>query len=123
MSHRVEKVSAQLREELSQILAREIHDPRVALVSVVDVVVTADLSSARVHVSTLGDDAERAASMQALEHAKGFIRRELSERLRSNFRRMPELKFIDDRNIEYAVHISKMLDEILPAGERETDEG
>ncbi|MHB8508485.1 MAG: 30S ribosome-binding factor RbfA [Candidatus Dormibacteria bacterium] len=124
MSHRVEKVAAQLREELSAILAREVKDPRVQRVGVLGVEVSADLSFARVHVSTIGDDDERRGMMEALGHARGFIRHELAERLKSNFRRVPEIRFIDDRNTEYAVHISKMLEEILPAGGgEEPDEG
>jgi ribosome-binding factor A len=113
MSHRVDKVAAQLREELSEILSR-LSDPRVGLVSVIEVEVTPDLASARVKVSSLGDDEEHRARMEALEHARGFVRRELARRLRSNLRRVPEIRFIDDRNIEYAVHISQVLDEILP---------
>jgi ribosome-binding factor A len=113
MSHRIDKVAAQLREELSEILAG-LSDPRVGLVSVVEVEVSPDLARARVHVSSLGDDDEHRARMDALEHARGFIRRELAHRLRSNLRRVPEIRFIDDRNIEYAVHIAKVLDEILP---------
>jgi ribosome-binding factor A len=112
MPHRVDKVSAQLREEISDILSR-LSDPRVGLVSVVDVDVSPDLANARVRVSSLGDGEAHKARMEALDHARGFVRRELAHRLRS-LRRIPEIRFVDDHNIEYAVHISKVLDEILP---------
>ena len=108
MPHRVDKVAAQLREELSEILARRVHDPRVARMTVQEVDVSPDLQNARVRVSTLGSDAERADGLKALEHARGFIRHELAHRLRT-LRRVPELRFVDDRNIEYAVHIGEVM--------------
>ena len=114
MAHRVEKVAAQLRAELSDILSREMRDPRVGLASIVDVDVSPDLASARVHVSRLGSDEEHTAMMAALEHARGYIRHELAERLRGNLRRVPELRFVDDRNIEYATHISNVLRGLEP---------
>jgi len=109
MAHRVEKVAAQLQEELSAILVREVKDPRLTLISVVEVDVSPDLRNARVHVSTLGGERERMVMMEVLEHARGFIRHELAERLRSNMRRVPELRFVSDRNIEYAAHINEVL--------------
>jgi ribosome-binding factor A len=114
MGHRVDKVAAQLHEEISDILSRRVHDPRLALLNVVEVTLTPDLRTARVHVSTLAAEPERKAIMEALEHARGFVRRELAERLRSNLRRVPEIVFVDDRNIEYAIHIGQVLKEILP---------
>src|SRR6266851_1985369 len=111
MPHRVDKVAAQLREELSEILSQRVRDPRVGMMTVVDVDVSPDLRTARVRVSTLGSDAERRQAMEALEHARGFVRRQLALRLRS-LRRVPELRFVDDRNIEYAVHIGQVIQEL-----------
>jgi ribosome-binding factor A len=115
MSHRVDKVASQLREEISDILVRRLKDPRVGFVSVVGVDVAPDLSNARVKVSSLGSDEERQAAVQALEHARGFIRHELRVRLRE-MRRIPELRFVDDHNIEYAAHIGEVIEQIK-AGE------
>lgn len=114
MGHRVDKVAAQLQEEIGDILSRRVHDPRLALVNVVEVTVTPDLRLARVHVSALASEPDRKAIMEALGHARGFVRHELAERLRSNLRRVPEIVFVDDHNIEYAVHIGQVLKEILP---------
>jgi ribosome-binding factor A len=119
MAHRVDKVAAQLQEELSAIIAREIDDPRLQLVSVTGVDVSPDLRNARAHVSTLGGDEKRRDALAALEHARGFIRHELAARLRNNLRRVPEVRFVDDRNIEYAVHIGQVIntlhhDEVPP---------
>jgi ribosome-binding factor A len=120
MPHRVDKVAAQLREEISAILSQRLKDPRLGLVSVIEVDISPDLGNARVHVSTLGGEDERQELMKALEHARGFIRHELAVRLR-NLRRVPDIRFVDDRNIEYAVHIGRVLESIhAEEGERDS---
>lgn len=118
-THRTEKVAAQLQFELSEVL-RDLRDPRLGLITVIAVDVTPDLRRAHVRVSTLGGDAEHRELMKALDHARGFVRHELALRLRNNLRRVPELDFVDDRNTEYAVHITEVL-ESLHQGEREQD--
>src|SRR5579859_144323 len=111
MSVRVDKVAAQLRDEISEILGRRLGDPRVSLVSVIGVDLSPDLRNAKVHVSALGDEAARGEAMAALEHARGFVRHELATQMR-NLRRIPDLQFIDDRNTEYALHISEVIEQI-----------
>jgi len=110
-THRVDKVAAQLQVEISRILAHRLRDPRVGLISVVDVDLSPDLRLARVRVSTLGGDKDHAELMVVLEHARGFIRRELAGSLR-NLRRVPDIRFVDDRNMEYAVHIDELIEQI-----------
>jgi ribosome-binding factor A len=111
MSVRVDKVAAQLRDEIGVILSRRLSDPRLALVSVVGVDLSPDLRNARVHVSAIGDETERGAAIAALDHARGFIRRELAAQMRS-LRRIPEIKFVDDHNMEYAIHIGEVIEQI-----------
>ena len=111
MGHRVDKVAAQVQAELSAVL-RELDDPRVRMASIIEVDLSPDLRNARVRCSTLGGDAEHAEMMAALTRARGHIRHELAARLRNNLRRVPELSFVDDRNIEYAVHIGTILEEL-----------
>jgi len=115
--HRVDKVAAQLQEEISAVL-RALDDPRVAMATVVNVDVSPDLRRARVHVSTLGGDAEHLEMIAALTRARGHVRHELAARLRNNLRRVPDLSFVDDRNIEYAVHIGALM-ETLHEADRE----
>lgn len=93
-------------------MLRTLNDPRLALASVVDVDVTPDLGLARVRISTLGGDAEHGELMAALGRARGHIRHELATRLRNNLRRVPQLTFVDDRNIEYAVRIGSLMDSL-----------
>ena len=86
MSRRTERVNDLLREEISDLLRTELHDPRIGgLVTVTHVDVSPDLRRADVYVSVLGTDEERASTMAALEHARPFLRRELSRRLQLRY--------------------------------------
>ena len=108
MSRRTDRVSDVLRAELSDLLLREVHDPRVKLASVTAVEVTPDLRRAVVRVSVLGDDAQRQEAIDGLRHAKGFLRTELAHRLRT--RATPELVFELDRGAEHSQRISDILE-------------
>ncbi|MFN2462735.1 MAG: 30S ribosome-binding factor RbfA [Candidatus Dormibacteria bacterium] len=112
MTHRVDKVSAQVQAELSDVL-RGLNDPRLNLATIMDVEVSRDLQHARVRVSTLGGEAEHGEMMAALERARGHVRHELAARLRNNLRRVPAIQFIDDRNTEYAVQMGALIDETV----------
>jgi ribosome-binding factor A len=108
VSRRTDRVSDLLRAELSDLLLREIHDPRVKLASVTAVEVTPDLRRALVRISVLGDDAQRQEAIDGLRHAKGFLRKELAHRLRT--RATPELVFELDRGAEHSQRISDILE-------------
>lgn len=99
-----------LREELTDIIRREVRDPRLGFWSITRVDVPTDLRSARVYVSVLGSDEERTATLAALRSAAGFIRFHLKPRLR--MRQIPELDFRDDRSMEHADAIGRTLREI-----------
>jgi ribosome-binding factor A len=108
VSRRTDRVSDVLRAELSDLLLREVHDPRVKLASVTAVEVTSDLRRAVVRISALGDDAQRQETIEGLRHAKGFLRTELAHRLR--LRATPELVFELDRGAEHSQRISDLLE-------------
>jgi ribosome-binding factor A len=111
-SHRVERVAAQLREEISQIIIRDLKDPRIGMATISEVKLSPDLRSATVKVSVVDDDAAaRQAAIDGLDHAKGFIRRELGSRL-SNLRFAPDLHFQLDEGVAYSVRVSKLLREV-----------
>ena len=112
-SYRQNQVGQQVREEIMQIIRRDLKDPRIGFVSITAVRMSPDLRSARVRVSVLGDEAETKASLKGLESAKGLIRHELGRRL-ENLKFSPDLIFEVDPSIEYSVRISKKLREILP---------
>lgn len=105
---RRERVAELLREEISQLMMREMKDPRVRLASVSSVQVSPDLRQARVMVSALGADEERTAVVAAMRHAEGFVRAQLGNRLES-LRSIPHLRFELDESIAYSVRISSML--------------
>lgn len=110
MSRRTRQVGEFLREELTDIIRREVKDPRIGFMSLTAVDVSPDLRSARVFVSVLGTDEERAATLAALRSASGFIRHHLKPRLR--MRQIPELDFRDDRSMEHAARIAETISEI-----------
>lgn len=110
MSRRTRQVGEFLREELTDIIRREVKDPRIGFMSVTRVDVTPDLRHAAVYISVLGTDDERADTLTALRSAGGFIRHHLKPRLR--MRQIPELEFRDDRSMEHAEHIARTLREI-----------
>ncbi|MCP4659731.1 MAG: 30S ribosome-binding factor RbfA [bacterium] len=110
MSQRTEKVGDLLRSELARIIQREVRDPRVGLATVAGVEVSGDLSHAEVRISVLGDDETRAASILALQSAKGFIRTCLARSVR--LRTVPELAFKLDRGAEHSQRISDILESL-----------
>lgn len=110
MSRRTARVGDLLRAEISEVIRRDLADPRIGLVAVTAVEVSPDLTHARVQLSVLGSDAERQASVAAVSRASGFIRRQLGRRLR--LRVTPELAFELDRGAEYSQRISDLLEEL-----------
>jgi ribosome-binding factor A len=111
--HRADQVGAQVREEIMQIIRRDLKDPRIGFVSITQVRMSPDLRAARVRVSVLGDETQQQRTLAGLRSATGLIRHQLGRRL-ENLKVSPELRFELDPSIEYSVHISKRLREILP---------
>jgi len=107
---RLEKMSEEIRREISGILSEQVKDPRLDMVSVTRVDVSNDLGSARIMVSVLGDEQKQEQAMQALEKGRGFIRAELSSRIR--LRHVPEISFRLDKSIEHGMKIAAILDEL-----------
>lgn len=107
MTRRTRQVGELLREELTDIIRRDVKDPRVGFMSITQVEVPPDLRSARVFISVLGTEEERAATLIALRSAARYIRRQLKPRLR--MRQIPELEFRDDRSMEHAQQIAETL--------------
>jgi len=102
-----ERLGERLREEIETILEGELSDPRIGLVNVSEVHLAPDSRSARVMVVVAGDDAQAEETMEGLQAANGYVRRELVERL--HLRRAPELLFILDRSHHYEARIDELL--------------
>src|SRR5256714_10191174 len=110
-SHTVERVAAQLREEISQIIIRALKDARIGMAPITEVKLSPDLRNATLKVSVVGENDARQAAIDGLDHAKGFIRRELGLRL-SNLRFAPDLHFQLDEGVAYSVRVSQLLREV-----------
>ena len=109
-SPRAVRVGDQLRVEITEILAREVHDPGIGFLTVTRVKVTPDLQQARIYYTTLGDEKARKDTGKALGRATPFLRRQVARRM--TFKRVPELQFFYDESIEQHDRIERILREI-----------
>ncbi len=107
---RVEKVQELIKQEVSQIILRELKDPRIGFVTVTQVDVTGDLRMAKIYVSLMGSDEQVKGSWEGLQAALGFIRREIGQRIR--LRCTPEISFHLDKSLSYSAHIQELLSKI-----------
>jgi ribosome-binding factor A len=110
LSHRIERVAEQIREEVSQILATEVADPGVGVVTVTRVKITPDLSLARIYWTIMGDAAERKKTQKALERAAAYVRHLLSTRM--TLRRSPEVQFLFDQSVAAQDRVEQILQEL-----------
>ena len=109
-SKRVARLNEQLKRELSELIRTQVRDPRVGVVTVTAVEMASDLGSARVFVRILGDPAEFKATLEGLDAAAPFLRGLLGRLL--HIRRIPELRFREDRSMEHARRIEELLLEV-----------
>ncbi len=105
--HRSQRVSEAIREELSEIIAYEMSDPRIGLVDVTEVLITPDMRHARVRLHLGGDDHGRQDTLLALDGARYYLRRELAGRLR--LYRVPELHFEADLGLGGESRLEQLL--------------
>ena len=105
------RINGEVLRVLAEIIRGEIKDPRISpLTSVVAVEVAPDLKTCKAYISVLGDEKAQADTLDGLNSAVGFVRRELARTL--NMRNTPEIRFILDQSIEYGVNMSKKIDEV-----------
>lgn len=110
VSRRQRRVSALIREELGELLQREVSDPRLDFATITGVDTTADLREAHVYVTFLGDSEKQKESLEALTKAAGFLRRELGRRV--HLRHVPTLTFHLDPSVEQGRRIDRLLEEL-----------
>ena len=111
-SYRLEQIGHQIQAELSDLLLREVRDPRLGFVTITQVNVSSDLSIARVNISCYGDETEQKESLRALKHAAGFLRTAVSKRIR--MRTMPQLIFHLDHSMAHAEEVQRTLRSLEP---------
>ena len=117
------RINSEVQRELANIIRGEIKDPRIhPLTSVVTAEVAPDLKTCKVYISVLGDQEAQEKTLEGLNSAVGYIRRQLARNL--NLRNTPEIRFIMDQSIEYGVHMSKLIDEnhVEESGRDEDDQ-
>ena len=108
---RLGRISEEVRKVVSEIIGKGLKDPRInSMTTVTKVEVTRDLRYAKIYVSVLGDDREKKETIEGLENAKGFIRRDISSKI--DLRYTPEPVFVLDESIEKGMYISKLIDEV-----------
>jgi len=104
---RPDRVGEQIRQELSQIIAQQLHDPGIGFLTLTRVKVTSDLQLARVLYTVMGDDKQRKETAKAIARAIPFLRRQIASRVR--LRRVPELQFFYDEAIQHQDRIEQIL--------------
>lgn len=104
---RPDRVGDQLRQELAELIAREVHDPGIGFLTLTHVKLTPDLQQARVYYTTIGDDTQRKETSRALGRATPFLRRQVGRRLR--LKHVPELEFLFDETIERQDRIERII--------------
>ena len=106
------RINGEVQKELSKIIREEIKDPRIhPMTSVMAVEVAPDLKTCKAFISVLGNEEAKQSTIKGLKNAEGYIRRELARTL--NLRNTPEIRFILDESIEYGVHMSKLIDDVM----------
>ena len=107
---RMRRVDEAVRQVLSDAVAPDLQDPRIGFVTMTSVKTTQDLRHARVYVSVLGDDEQRAATLAALSSAHGALQRRLARELR--MKRTPTLEFVYDDTTDRAMRVDELLERI-----------
>ena len=108
MGHRLLRINESIKEILSSVITAEgLKDPRIGFVTVTGVETSSDQRHAKVFVSVLGKQAERAATMEALDKSRGFLQARINASL--HMRRTPQLEFIYDSTLDNALHIERLM--------------
>ena len=122
-NQRAERVAEVMKAELSEIIRREMKDPRIGFLSITRVKISRDMRHAKIYLSVLGSPEEQQSTLKGMESAKGFLRSELAGRIRIHH--MPELQFVLDDSLDYAAKIERQLSHIkeesqgeMPSGEQ-----
>lgn len=109
MSIKIDRIASMLEKEIGYILMTEVKDPDIKFVTVTSVKLASDLGYAKVYVTVL-DENKKDETLRSLKAARGFIRRELADRV--EIRHIPELDFVYDESIAYGKKIESMIEEI-----------
>jgi len=112
---RKDRVCEQIRRELAELLRTEVKDPRVGMISITEVEVTADYAHAKVFFSTLADSEHLPEVMTGLQKSSGFLRRELGKRIRIHM--TPQLHFVFDQSLERGAELDRLIQQAVAISE------
>jgi ribosome-binding factor A len=119
MPRRIDRINELLRQEISQLLARQVKDPRLdGVISITQVKTTNDLRNARVFISVMGDPAAKQSALEGIQSAATYLRRELRDRLAMRY--VPFLSFAVDSTLDDAAHLNQLMDRIQTHSEAES---
>jgi len=114
---RADRVSGLIQEVLSDLLKKDIHDPRLKMATITNVKMSRDLRLARIYFSIYGDSSKAEAAAKGFDSARGFIKRSLAREL--NLRYMPDLVFFYDESFDYGSQIDELLKRIMTENGRD----
>ena len=117
---RSERVADLIQREISGMLLKTLKDPRIGFVTITRVMVSDDCRMARVYFSVMGTAADQERSMKGLNNAKGYVRKELSRRLRLRY--APDVVFQFDPSVEYGIRLEEIIHQLHEGREEEDDE-
>lgn len=116
-AHRIERINAQIKREISELILQNLRDPRLAeFTCVTEVSTSPDLKHAKIYVSNIGGQQEEEKVLTALNSAAGFIRTALAKRIK--MRSMPQLHFVWDNSIEHGDRVLRLIDEVSAKKEK-----
>jgi ribosome-binding factor A len=109
-SRRPQRLALEIQQEVSTMIFRDMKDRRIGFVTITGVQVSPDLRHARIFVSLMGSEDEKKESLATLNHATGWVRHELGQRIRMKF--VPDVVFSMDTSQDYGEHIDRLIDQI-----------
>ncbi len=121
LPRRVLKAAQAVREVVSMAILTEIQDPRVEGVTVTHVEVSPDMRQAKVHVSIMGDEKKQSLCLHGLQNSAGFLQSKISDRIDTRY--TPRIQFELDQGVKKSLEISRLLSDVLPDDETETEVG
>jgi ribosome-binding factor A len=117
---RSRRVAEQMRRDLSEIIRREVKDPRLQFLTITDIDVSGDLSHAQVYFSLLDPEEDPQAASEALQRAAGFLRKQLGRGM--HIRQVPVLHFAHDESLARGARMTALIDEVVSRETRGADE-
>ena len=116
------RVADQIQRDLAEIVAYDLKDPRVGMITITEVQITPDYAHAKVFFTMLNDDPEAIQNtVTGLSKAAGFIRGQLGRRL--TIHTLPELHFVHDNSTARGIELSKLIDQAVASRAKDAEEG